>query len=58
MYVTTHSTVVLDSLADWEIQLLLKVRDLRALKKRAILLIDEQVILVYRCEPAGRVPLK
>lgn len=53
-YVATPTAVVLvDSLTDWEIKLLLKVRRLRAEKKRVILMLDGQVILLYRCEPAG-----
>ena len=54
-YVTTPTAVALDMLTDWEIQLVLKVRRLRAEKKRAILAIDGPMILVFRCEPAGRI---
>lgn len=42
-----------EPLTDWEIKLVYKVRRLRAEKKRVILQIDGQVILLYRCEPAG-----
>ena len=52
-YVTTPTAVVLETLTDWEIQLVLKVRRLRAERKRAILLVDGAAVTVYRCEPAG-----
>jgi hypothetical protein len=52
-YATVAVANVLETLTDWEIQLVMKVRRLRAEKKRAILEIHGAVILVYRCEPAG-----
>lgn len=44
-------------LADWERDLLAKLRLLRQSQKRCILVVDGARVFVYRAEPAGTIAL-